>query len=47
MNDKPVQTYNADHDIYWCDQTDDFDYPDDLNEVLQRYWPKMHEYCRD
>lgn len=30
MNDKPVQTYNADHDIYWCDQTDDFDYPDDL-----------------
>lgn len=32
MNDKPVQTYNADHDIYWCDQTDDFDYPDDLTK---------------
>lgn len=30
MNTHPVQCYDPDHDIAWCDQTDDFDYPDDL-----------------
>ena len=31
INSHPVECYNADHDIAWCDETDDFDYPDDLN----------------
>ena len=31
MNKWPDQCVNPDHDIYWCDQTDDFDYPNDLD----------------
>ena len=32
MNDFPVQCYNPDHDIEWQDETDDFDYPEDLDK---------------
>lgn len=35
MNRKPVQCYNADHDIAWCDETDDFDYPEDLDKFCE------------
>ena len=31
MNGYPVQCYNADHDIEWNDETDDFDFPADLD----------------
>ena len=24
-------TFDQDHDVYWCDETDDFDYPSDLD----------------
>lgn len=27
--------YDKDHDIYWCDKTDDFDYPEDLEKFCQ------------
>ena len=30
MNDFPVQCYDARHDIAWMDETDDIDYPSDL-----------------
>lgn len=30
INSHPVECYDPDHDIYWCDETDDFDYPEDL-----------------
>ena len=32
INDLPVECYNADHDIPWLDETDDFDYPEDLDK---------------
>lgn len=35
INDLPVQCFNADHDIQWCDQTDDFDYPEDLDKFCE------------
>jgi hypothetical protein len=31
MNDYPVQCYNPDHDIEWQDETDDFDFSEDLD----------------
>lgn len=31
INSHPVECFNPDHDIPWCDQTDDFDYPSDLD----------------
>ena len=30
INMPPIANFNPDHDIAWCDQTDDFDYPEDL-----------------
>lgn len=30
INTPPIADFNPDHDIAWLDQTDDFDYPDDL-----------------
>lgn len=27
---------NEDHDIFWCDETDDFDYPSDLDTFCER-----------
>lgn len=30
INTPPVECFNPDHDIAWLDQTDDFDYPEDL-----------------
>ena len=30
INTPPIANFNPDHDIAWCDQTDDFDYPEDL-----------------
>ena len=30
INTPPVENFNADHDIAWLDETDDFDFPEDL-----------------
>lgn len=30
INTPPVENFNPDHDISWLDETDDFDFPDDL-----------------
>lgn len=27
--------YDQDHDVYWCDNTDDFDYPEDLTKFCE------------
>ena len=27
--------YDQEHDIRWCDQTDDFDYPSDLDKFCE------------
>lgn len=35
MNDYPVQCYDADHDIRWLDETDDFDFPEDLDRFCR------------
>ena len=35
MNDYPVQCYDADHDIRWLDETDDFDFPVDLDRFCR------------
>ena len=35
INSYPEQCYNQDHDIFWCDQTDDFDYPEDLDTFCE------------
>lgn len=31
----PVQCFDPEKDIYWCDETDDFDYPTDLEHFKQ------------
>ena len=35
INQYPVECFNPDHDIPWLDQTDDFDYPSDLDTFCQ------------
>lgn len=35
INSHPVECYDPAHDIPWCDQTDDFDYPDDLTTFCE------------
>lgn len=35
INSHPVECYNPDHDIPWCDETDDFDYPSDLDTFCE------------
>lgn len=34
LNRHPVQFFDVEKDIYWCDQTDDFDFPIDLEHFL-------------
>ena len=43
----PVQWFDKEKDIYWCDETDDFDYPNDLEHFLQATGfegPKKNDY---
>lgn len=35
LNRHPVQVFDKEKDIYWCDETDDFDYPTDLEHFLR------------
>ena len=35
FNRHPVQCFDKEKDIYWCDETDDFDYPLDLEHFLK------------
>lgn len=35
MNGFPVQCYDPDHDIHWLDETDDFDFPIDLDRFCK------------
>lgn len=35
INEHPVQCFDVHHDIHWCDETDDFDYPDDLTTFCE------------
>lgn len=36
MNRFPTQeNYNPEHDVRWCDQTDDFDFPEDLDRFCK------------
>lgn len=35
INEPPVECYDADHDIAWLDETDDFDYPEDLDKFCE------------
>ena len=35
MNDFPVQCYKPEHDIFWMDETDDFDFPVDLDRFCE------------
>ena len=41
MNEHPVECYDPDHDIPWCDQTDDFDYPDDVKTFQSKTGHKV------
>ena len=46
MNDIPVECYNQDHDIVWLDETDDFDYPEDLDKFCQTTGHKCTNFER-
>lgn len=35
INTPPVENFDPDHDIAWLDETDDFDYPEDLDKFCQ------------
>ena len=35
INTPPLECYDPDHDIAWMDQTDDFDYPEDLDKFCK------------
>ena len=35
INTPPEQFFNPDHDIFWLDETDDFDFPEDYDRFLE------------
>ena len=37
INQHPQSCIDRDHDIFWCDETDDFDFPEDYDKFIERH----------
>lgn len=47
INEPPIKCYDREHDIAWLDETDDFDYPIDLERFLRQTGHECTNKWRD